>query len=64
MDYRRQIPYRADPVRVVMWMDEVRAAAFRVRYEMHDGPDEADAVAVLAWTRMATYDLDANGRAG
>jgi len=36
-----------------------RAASFRICYEMHEGPDAADAVAVRAWTRMATYDLDA-----
>jgi acyl-CoA thioester hydrolase len=59
VDYRRQVAYRAHPVRVVMWVDEVRAAAFRVRYELHDGPAETDPVAVLAWTRMATFDLSA-----
>jgi acyl-CoA thioester hydrolase len=59
VDYRRQIPYRSDGVRVTMAIEEVRAASFRITYEMHDGPDEGDAVAVLAWTRMATYDLDA-----
>ena len=59
VDYRRQVAYRAHPVRVVMWVDEVRAAAFRVNYELHDGPAEADPVAVTAWTRMATFDLSA-----
>jgi acyl-CoA thioester hydrolase len=59
VDYRRQIPYRADGLRVTMQVDEVRAASFRITYEMHDGPAEADAVAVSAWTRMATYDLAA-----
>jgi acyl-CoA thioester hydrolase len=59
VDYRRQVAYRAHPVRVVMWVDEVRAAAFRVNYELHDGPAETDPVAVLAWTRMATFDLSA-----
>ncbi len=59
VDYRRQVAYRAHPVRVVMWVDEVRAAAFRVNYELHDGPAEADPVAVAAWTRMATFDLSA-----
>lgn len=59
VDYRRQIPYRSQPLRVVMWVDEVRAASFRISYEMHDGPDEADPVAVVAWTRMATFDLEA-----
>jgi acyl-CoA thioester hydrolase len=42
-----------------MEVDELRAASFRICYEMHDGPDAADAVAVQAWTRMATYDLQA-----
>ncbi len=59
VDYRRQLPYRADGLRVAMTVDEVRAASFRICYEMHDGPDTGDPVAVSAWTRMATYDLDA-----
>src|SRR3954447_23319162 len=60
VDYRRQIPYRNDGLRVTMHIDEVRAASFRITYEMHDGPAEADAVAVRAWTRIATFDLEAN----
>ena len=59
VDYRRQISYRADGLRVAMTVDEVRGAAFRISYEMHDGPAADDPVAVRAWTRMATYDLDA-----
>ena len=57
VDYLRQVPYRADGLRVTMQVDEVRAASFRIAYEMHDGPGEADPVAVSAWTRMAAYDL-------
>lgn len=60
VDYRRQIPYRADGLRVTMAVEELRAASFRITYEMHDGPAESDAVAVRAWTRMATFDLEAN----
>jgi acyl-CoA thioester hydrolase len=59
VDYRRQIPYRADGLRVTMQVDEVRAASFRITYEMHEGPGPADPVAVSAWTRMAAYDLAA-----
>jgi acyl-CoA thioester hydrolase len=59
VDYRRQIPYRSGGLRVTMEVDELRAASFRICYEMHDGPAAADAVAVQAWTRMATYDLQA-----
>ena len=59
VDYRRQIPYRADGLRVAMHVDEIRAASFRITYAMHDGPGEVDPVAVSAWTGMAVYDLAA-----
>jgi acyl-CoA thioester hydrolase len=59
VDYVRQIPYRSRPLRVQMWVDEVRAASFRISYAMHDGPEQDDPVAVRAHTRMATFDLDA-----
>lgn len=58
VEYRRQIPYRPC-LRVVLGVDEVRAASFRISYEMHDGAGADDPVAVVAWTRMATYDLQA-----
>ena len=59
VDYKRQISYRSRSLRVAMTVDEVRAATFRVRYAMHDGPDASDAVAVTAETGMAAFDLDA-----
>ena len=59
VDYRRQIPYRSEPLRVTMWVHELRAASFTISYEMHDGPDGDAPVAVSAHTRMALYDLDA-----
>lgn len=60
VEYRRQVSYRTEPVRVEMWVDEVRAASFRISYELHDGPDTADPVAIAAWTRMAQFDLGAH----
>jgi len=57
--YRRQIAYRSSPLRVVMWVDQVRAASFRISYEMHEGADEGDPVAISAHTDMATFDLAA-----
>jgi acyl-CoA thioester hydrolase len=57
--YRRQVPYRLEPLRVAMTVDEVRAASFRICYQLHDGPGEADPVAIEAYTLMAIYDLDA-----
>jgi acyl-CoA thioester hydrolase len=59
VEYRRQVPYRSAGVRVTMGVDEVRAASFRICYEMHEGPGEDDRVAIEAWTRMATFDLEA-----
>ncbi len=57
VDYRRQIAYRPDPLRVAMTVRDVRAASFTIEYSMHDGPHEADPVAVRASTGMALYDL-------
>jgi acyl-CoA thioester hydrolase len=57
--YKRQIPYRSRLLRVTMEVDQVCAASFRICYEMHDGPEEDDVIAIAAWTRMATFDLDA-----
>ena len=57
VDYKRQIAYRPDPLRVAMTVRDVRAASFTVHYVLHDGPDEADPVAVRASTGMALYDL-------
>lgn len=57
--YRRQIAYRSSPLRVVMWIDQVRAASFRIAYEMHEGAEEGDPVAISAHTDMATFDLAA-----
>lgn len=59
VDYRRQIPYGSRPLRVAMWVDELRAASFRISYSLHVGPDDDDPVAITAWTRMALFDLDA-----
>src|SRR5689334_3142262 len=53
VDYLRQIAYRSAGLRVTMEIDELRAASFRICYEMHDGPGADDPVAVRAWTRMA-----------
>ncbi|RZT84620.1 acyl-CoA thioester hydrolase [Pseudonocardia sediminis] len=58
--YRRQIAYRPEPLRVTMDVRDVRAASFTIGYEMHDGPDDSDPVAVTAVTRMALYDLNAD----
>lgn len=60
VDYRVQIPYRGQAVRVSMWTDQVRAASFVIHYEMHSGPAERDPVAVTALTQMVPFDLVTN----
>lgn len=57
VDYRRQIAYRPDALRVAMTVRDVRAASFTIDYALHDGPDATDPVAVRASTGMALYDL-------
>ncbi|OLL76357.1 hypothetical protein Ae168Ps1_4773 [Pseudonocardia sp. Ae168_Ps1] len=60
VDYRRQLPWRADPLRVEITVRDLRAASFTLDYVLRDGPGGDDAVAVTAWTSMALYDLRAN----
>jgi acyl-CoA thioester hydrolase len=57
VDYKVQIPYQGQSVRVSMWADQVRAASFLLHYELRTGPAESDPVAVVARTQMVPYDL-------
>jgi acyl-CoA thioester hydrolase len=59
VDYKRQIGYRSRMLRVAMTVDEMRAATFRIRYVLLDGPEEDAMVAVTAETRLAAFDLTA-----
>lgn len=59
VEYRRQLPWRAEPLRVEITVRELRAASFTLDYVLRDGPGDGDPVAVTASTRMALYDLDA-----
>ena len=59
VEYVRQISYRPEPLRIAMTVRDVRAASFTIDYVLHDGPDEADPVAVRASSGMALYDLEA-----
>jgi acyl-CoA thioester hydrolase len=58
VEYRRQISYRADGLRVEMTVRDVRAASFTIDYVMREGPAETDPVAIEAETRMALFDLE------
>jgi len=57
VDYKRQLDYRSRLLRVAMTVDGMRAASFRIRYAMHDGPEPDDTVAVTAETTLAVFDL-------
>ncbi|MDT7563695.1 MAG: acyl-CoA thioester hydrolase [Pseudonocardiales bacterium] len=59
VDYKVQIPYQGQSVRVSMWTDQVRAASFLIHYELRTGPAESDPVAATARTQMVPYDLGA-----
>ncbi|MEJ8279269.1 acyl-CoA thioesterase [Pseudonocardia spirodelae] len=58
VEYRRQLPWRPEPLRCTITVRELRAASFVLDYALHDGPGADDPVAVTAWTRMALYDLE------
>ena len=53
VDYLRPVDY-GDPVRVEMWIAELRAAAFTVAYEMYDG----DVLASRARSVCVPYHLE------
>jgi acyl-CoA thioester hydrolase len=57
IDYLRPIDYQPEPVRVEVWMVEVRNASFTVAYELFD--HDGGAVVSRARTRMVPYDLAA-----
>ena len=59
VDYKRQLPWRAEPLRVEITVRDLRAASFTLDYVLRDGSGADDPVAVTAWTSMALYDLDA-----
>ena len=58
VEYKRQLPWRAEPLRVAITVRDLRAASFTLDYVLHDGPGADDPVAVTAWTAMALYDLE------
>jgi acyl-CoA thioester hydrolase len=53
IDYLRPVDY-GDPVRIEMWVEEIRPSRFTVRYELYDG----DAVASRARSVCVPFDMD------
>jgi acyl-CoA thioester hydrolase len=56
VDYLRPVDY-TDPVRIELWIEEIRPSRFTIAYELFDGPH----VASRARTVCVPFDL-ANGR--
>jgi acyl-CoA thioester hydrolase len=53
IDYLQPVVYHPEPLRVQMWVEDVRGAQFTVRYEVYDG----ERLAARAATRCVTFDF-------
>ncbi|AZS87274.1 acyl-CoA thioesterase [Streptomyces griseoviridis] len=53
IDYKRQLVHRHAPVDIELWVTEIRAASFTIRYEVKDG----DQVYVKAATVIVPFDF-------
>jgi acyl-CoA thioester hydrolase len=54
ISYLRPIVYSAVPVRLELWVHEVRGASFRIGYELYDG----ETLAARASTALVTFDFE------
>jgi acyl-CoA thioester hydrolase len=54
IDYRRPVVYHPEPLRLELWIGEMRAASFTVHYEVFDG----DLLAAQAATICVTFDFE------
>ena len=54
IDYRRPVVYHPEPLRLELWIAEMRAASFTVHYEVFDG----DRLAAQAATICVTFDFE------
>ena len=53
IDYLRPIVYHPEPLRLELWVEDVRAASFLVRYEVNDGAR----LCARAATRLVPFDF-------
>jgi acyl-CoA thioester hydrolase len=56
IDYLRPIVYHPQPLRLELWVEDVRAASFLVRYEVHD-PLGGGRLCARAATRLVPFDF-------
>jgi acyl-CoA thioester hydrolase len=54
--YLRPVIYHPEPLRLELWVDQVRAASFRVLYDVYDG----DTLAAQAATKLVTFDFSSD----
>jgi acyl-CoA thioester hydrolase len=47
IDYRRPVVYHPEPLRIELWVEDVRGARFTVRYEIYDGETLAARAATI-----------------
>jgi acyl-CoA thioester hydrolase len=51
--YLKPVIYHAEPLRIELWTDQIRAASFRVLYDIFD----RDTLAATAATTLVTFDF-------
>ena len=51
--YLRPVVYHPEPLRLELWVDQIRAASFQVRYDVFDG----ETLAAKAATNLVTFDF-------
>jgi acyl-CoA thioester hydrolase len=54
--YHRPVVYHPEPLRLELWIDEVRGASFTVHYDVFDG----DVLAARAATNVVTFNFAIN----
>lgn len=54
--YLRPVVYHPEPLRLELWVDQVRAASFRVLYDVFDG----DTLVAQASTTLVTFDFESD----
>ncbi|NOL39530.1 acyl-CoA thioesterase [Kribbella sandramycini] len=59
VQYRAPLHYRPEPVRIELWISEIKAASFTIDYEIVDLEPERR-VYVQARSRLVPFDFDAN----
>ncbi|MEV6287455.1 thioesterase family protein [Kribbella sp. NPDC051770] len=60
VQYRAALRFRPEPVRIELWISEIRAASFTVDYEICDDGPAGRTTYVEAKTRLVPFDFTAN----